>query len=127
MSDKTKVMAVDDSKVSLLTIKRHLNDTDFELVASVQSAADAVEKYAEVKPEVVLLDVVMPEMDGVAVLEKLREADSSARVVMVSSLGTKEKVMECMDKGATSFLMKPYDKDGLLKVLKAAAEGADAS
>ena len=125
MSDNTRVMAVDDSKVSLLTIKRHLNDSDFELVATVQIAADAVEKYQEVKPDVVLLDVVMPEMDGVEVLEKLLAADSSAKVIMVSSLGTKEKVMECMEKGASSFLMKPYDRDGLLKILDSTLRGED--
>jgi two-component system chemotaxis response regulator CheY len=120
MAEHTTVMAVDDSKVSLLQIKRHLQDSDFELAASVQHATEAVKKYDEIKPDVVLLDVVMPEIDGVTLLTQLREHDPNARVIMVSSLGTKEKVMECMEKGATSFLMKPYDKEGLIKILEAA-------
>jgi two-component system chemotaxis response regulator CheY len=120
---KTRVMAVDDSKVSLLTIKRHLDDTEFELASSIQSATEALARYDEVKPDIVLLDVVMPDMDGVTLLEKLRAHDGNATIIMVSSLGTKEKVMECMEKGAASFLMKPYDKDGLVKVLRASTPG----
>ena len=123
MAEQTTVMAVDDSKVSLLQIKRHLQDTDFNLAASVQHAGEAVKIYSEIKPDVVLLDVVMPEIDGVTLLTQLREHDSNACVIMVSSLGIKEKVMECMEKGATSFLMKPYDKEGLIKILGAAARG----
>jgi two-component system chemotaxis response regulator CheY len=117
---KIRVMAVDDSRVSLLTIKRHLEGTEFELVGSIQSGADALARYDELKPNVVLLDVVMPDMDGVTLLERLRSKDAGARIIMVSSLGTKEKVMECMEKGAASFLMKPYDKDGLVSILRTA-------
>lgn len=119
MAAQTRVMAVDDSKVSLLQIKRHLQDSEFNLAATVQHAADALKTYGEVKPDVVLLDVVMPQIDGVTLLTQIREQDPNARVIMVSSLGTKEKVMECMEKGASSFLMKPYDKAGLLKILEA--------
>ena len=120
MPEQTTVMAVDDSKVSLLQIKRHLQDSNFNLAATVQHASEAIQKYDEIKPDVVLLDVVMPEIDGVTLLTQLREHDPNAKVIMVSSLGTKEKVMECMEKGATSFLMKPYDKEGLVKILEAA-------
>lgn len=126
MEKKTRVMAVDDSKVSLLTIKRHLEGSDFELAGTMQSGADALSKYDEIKPDVVLLDVVMPDMDGVTLLTKLRERDRGVRIIMVSSLGTREKVVECMEKGATSFLMKPYDKAGLINVLRAAKAGAAA-
>jgi two-component system chemotaxis response regulator CheY len=123
MEKKIRVLAVDDSKVSLLTIKRHLEGSDFELAGSLQSGAEALARYDEIKPDVVLLDVVMPDMDGVTLLQKLRAHDGNATVIMVSSLGTKEKVMECMEKGATSFLMKPYDKEGLITVLRAARGG----
>jgi two-component system, chemotaxis family, chemotaxis protein CheY len=121
MGEKIRVLAVDDSRVSLLTIKRHLEGSDFELAGSLQSGADALARYDELKPDVVLLDVVMPDMDGVTLLTRLRERDAKATIIMVSSLGTKEKVLECMEKGATSFLMKPYDKEGLLTVLRTAA------
>jgi two-component system chemotaxis response regulator CheY len=124
MEKKTRVMAVDDSRVSLLTIKRHLDDTEFELASSLQSGQEALARYDEIKPDVVLLDVVMPDMDGVTLLERLRAHDATATIIMVSSLGTKEKVMECMEKGAANFLMKPYDKDGLVKILRATRTGA---
>ena len=126
MEKKIRVMAVDDSKVSLLTIKRHLDGTDFELAGTLQSGIDALARYGEIKPDVVLLDVVMPDMDGVTLLTRIRALDATVKIIMVSSLGTKEKVLECMEKGATSFLMKPYDKDGLVSVLRAASSGAAA-
>ncbi|MCB9556474.1 MAG: response regulator [Deltaproteobacteria bacterium] len=118
------VMAVDDSRLSLLGIKRHLEGTEFELIVQARSGEEALAEYQAQKPDIVLLDIVMPDMDGVAVLERLRALDGEAKVIMVSSLGTKEKVMECMEKGASSFLMKPYDQDGLLQVLRAAGGGA---
>jgi len=117
-SAKKRILAVDDSRVSLMKIQRLLESTDYTVIASAQSGVDAIEQYKKVNPDIVLLDIVMPDMDGVGVLERLRETDANARVIMVSSMGTQEKVSECVAKGAKSFLMKPYEKDDLLRVLE---------
>jgi len=115
MERKMTVMAVDDSLVSLLAIKKHLADSMYALNVDI---------YSETQPDIVLLDIVMPEIDGVTLLKQLRQLDENATVVMVSSLASKEKVMECIDEGATSFLMKPYNRDTLMKTLAAAAAAA---
>jgi two-component system chemotaxis response regulator CheY len=115
---KVSVLAVDDSKTMLAMIAAQLRGTDFELVATASSGAEAVEKYKQIKPELVLLDVVMPEVTGVDVLERLMATDTGARVVMVSSVGSEDMVKDCLKKGAKSFLQKPLQKDGMLNTLK---------
>jgi two-component system, chemotaxis family, chemotaxis protein CheY len=115
---KVSVLAVDDSKTMLAMIAAQLRGTDFELVATASSGAEAVEKYKQIKPELVLLDVVMPEVTGVDILERLMATDTGARVVMVSSVGSEDMVRDCLKKGAKSFLQKPLQKDGMLNTLK---------
>ncbi len=119
-----KVLTVDDSRVTLKILKKLLAGTEFEVAGEARAGQDALALYKELKPDLVILDIVMPDMDGVQILEGIREIDPGAKVVMVSSLGTKEKVMECLEKGAKSFLMKPYEKEDLLKVLRGIDEEA---
>jgi two-component system chemotaxis response regulator CheY len=123
MSVRKKLLAVDDSRVALLTIKRLLSESEFDLVGEARTGQAAVQQYRDHTPDLVLLDIVMPDMDGVQVLQALINADAQAKIIMASSLGTKEKVMECIEKGAKSFLMKPYEKDDLLTVLRKVIEG----
>ena len=88
------------------------------MAGQAMGGKEAIEEYSKVSPDVVTLDIVMPDMDGVTALEGLLEVDPNAKVVMVTSLGTKEKVIECLSKGAKSFLMKPYERDNLLQTLR---------
>lgn len=117
MSETVKIMAVDDSKTMLAVIAAHLKGSKFEVVATALSGQEALEKYQEHKPAVVLLDMVMPEMTGSETLQRLLEADNDLCVVMVSSMGTEETVQECLKKGAKSFLQKPLMKDAMLAAL----------
>lgn len=115
---KVKVLAVDDSLVTLKILKKTLRDTEFEVISEVTSGEEALSKYDEIKPDLVLLDIIMPELDGIETLARLMKKDGNAKVVMVSSMGAKEKVMESLEKGAKNFVMKPYDKNTLLEVLR---------
>lgn len=81
-------------------------------------------KYKEHKPQLVLLDVVMPEVTGLEVLENILGTDTGACVVMVSSLGTEKTVQDCLSKGAKSFVQKPIQKDGMLATLKTVCQEA---
>jgi two-component system chemotaxis response regulator CheY len=119
-----KVLTVDDSRVTLKILRKLLADTEFDIVGEAGQGQEALEQYRQTSPDLVILDIVMPDMDGVQILDGIREIDPGARVVMVSSLGTKEKVMECLEKGAKSFLMKPYEKEDLLQVLRKVVEEA---
>ena len=120
MSDgrKVSVLAVDDSKTMLAMIAAQLRGSDFEVIATASSGAEAVEKYLQHKPQLVLLDIVMPEVSGIDTLEQLLTRDNRACIVMVSSAGTEETVESCLRKGAKSFLQKPLQKDGMLALLR---------
>jgi two-component system, chemotaxis family, chemotaxis protein CheY len=117
-SKKVSVMAVDDSKTMLAMIAAQLRDSSFEVVATASNGLEAVEKYKQLKPQLVLLDIVMPEVTGIDTLVQLLETDTAARVVMVSSVGTEDTVKDCLRKGAKSFLQKPLQKEGMLNILK---------
>ena len=121
---KIRVLAVDDSKTMLAMMSAYLKGSDFELVATASSGPEALQKYHEHKPQMVLLDVVMPEVTGIDTLEQILGADRSACVVMVSSLGTENTVQDCLKKGAKSFVQKPIKKDGMLATLKTVCQEA---
>ena len=115
---KVSVLAVDDSKTMLAMISAQLRGSDFEVVATASSGLEALEKYQQIKPQLVLLDIVMPEITGIDTLERLLQADTGARVVMVSSVGAEDTVRDGLKKGAKSFLQKPLQKEGMLNILK---------
>lgn len=121
---KVSVLAVDDSKTMLAMISSQLKDSDFEVVATASSGAEAVEKFMQHKPRLVLLDIVMPELSGIETLQRLLDADGGACVVMVSSAGTEESVRACLQLGARSFLQKPIQKDGMIATLKSVCQQA---
>jgi two-component system chemotaxis response regulator CheY len=120
MSDvkKVSVLAVDDSKTMLAMIASQLKGSDFEVIATASSGPEAVEQFKRHKPQLVLLDIVMPDVSGIDTLERLLDADTGACVVMVSSAGSEDNVQTCLKKGAKSFLQKPIQKDGMLAILK---------
>ena len=115
---KVSVLAVDDSKTMLAIIASQLRESDFEVVATASSGLEALDKYKAIRPKLVLLDIVMPEITGVDTLERLLASDENARVIMVSSAGTEDMVRDCLKKGAKSFLQKPLHKETMLKTLK---------
>jgi CheY-like chemotaxis protein len=115
---KVSVLAVDDSKTMLAMIAAQLRGSDFEVIATASSGPEALKKYVQHKPQLVLLDIVMPEVSGIDTLEQLLTEDSRACVVMVSSAGTEETVESCLKKGAKTFLQKPLQKDRMLALLR---------
>ena len=121
---KIKVLAVDDSKTMLAMLAAQLRGSNFEVVATASSGPEAVEKFKEIKPQLVLLDVVMPEVTGVETLERLLRVDTAACVVMVSSIGAEATVQDCLKKGARSFLQKPLQKDNMLAQLTSVCQEA---
>jgi two-component system, chemotaxis family, chemotaxis protein CheY len=122
--NKVKVLAVDDSKTMLAMLSAQLRDSNFDVIATASSGLEAVEKFKDLKPQLVLLDVVMPEVTGVDTLQRLLEVDTAACVVMVSSIGTETTVQECLRKGAKSFLQKPLQKDNVLALLNKVCQEA---
>ena len=120
---KISVMIVDDSLTLRTMFKKSLNDTEFDTVAEAGDGREAFEKYVEHRPELVVLDVMMPEVDGVTALTNIIAFDPQARVIMVSSRSSKDKLIESIERGAKNFIMKPFERDTLIQALKKAYEG----
>jgi two-component system chemotaxis response regulator CheY len=117
MSD-VSVMTVDDSAAILTIIAAYLEDSEFKVVASERDGRRAVERFEEMHPDVVLLDLIMPGQSGVETLAQILEIDPSACVVMISSLGTEDAVHECLSAGARSFLQKPFTRDDFIAFMR---------
>jgi two-component system, chemotaxis family, chemotaxis protein CheY len=115
---KWRVMTVDDSAAILTIIAAYLEETDFEIVAAERDGRTAVERFVEVRPDIVLLDLVMPGQSGVETLSRILAIDPDAFVVIVSSLGTEDAVHECLTTGARSFLQKPFTRDDFVGFMR---------
>ena len=121
---KIKVLAVDDSNFMLAVITSYLKDSQFELVATAKNGGEALEQYTKYRPDIVLLDIVMPGETGVDTLDRILGTHAGACIVMVSSLGTEEVVVDCLKKGAKSFLQKPFEKEAILAHLEKISQEA---
>jgi len=110
-----KLLIVDDAKLIHFLVKKILKANNFDDIEfnDAFNGNEAIDKAQEFKPDLVLLDVVMPEKDGIETLKVLKENNPDIRVIMVSSLGTEEKVTEALKLGATAFIQKPFDEDEL--------------
>lgn len=118
MADTYRVLAVDGSEFARKVVASSLADTEFELVDCVAGGADAVAKFKELSPDLVLLDIVLPQQNGLEALKQILAHDPDARVVMVSSLGTDDAVTDCLREGAKLFIQKPFEKGDLLAALR---------
>jgi len=112
-----KIMVVDDALFMRTKISRLLSEQGYEVVQA-SNGAEAIEKYLEEKPQVVLMDITMPVLDGLGALKGIKEKDPSAKVIMVTALGQKSIVLEAIKAGARDFIVKPYQPERLLEAVK---------
>lgn len=110
------VLVCDDS----ILVRRQLKDLLEDLgcqVLEAKNGLQGVEMYRQEKPDAVFLDIVMPELDGLQALQAIRESDSQAKVIMVSSAATASYVKQALQAGAFSFIQKPYTKEEICQVI----------
>jgi len=112
------IMIVDDAAFMRASLKDVLTKNGYEVVAEAVNGLDAVEKYKTFKPDCVLLDITMPEMDGLTALGELLNVDPKAVVVMCSAVGQKNNVMEAIQIGAKDFIAKPFQPDRVIESVK---------
>lgn len=112
------VLLCDDSRAMRMVTATVLADHGFDVVAEAGDGIAAVEQFKAHKPDVVLLDLVMPKLDGQQALQQILDHDPAAQVVILSSLGSQAGIEECLRMGARSYLQKPIDSAALLRVLR---------
>ena len=116
-----KVLVVDDAAFMRMMIKTILSkESDFEVVGEAENGFIAAEKYKELKPDIVTLDITMPECDGIDALKLIIKEDPSARVVMCSAMGQQTMVLDSIRAGAKDFIVKPFQSDRVLEALRKA-------
>jgi len=116
-NEKT-VMVVDDTGFMRKKLKKVLEESGYSVVAECEDGSEVVEAYQKHKPDIVTMDIVMPKMDGITAVKALLEVEKDAKIVMVSSLGLENKVMEAARAGASSFILKPFSPEQLIEVLE---------
>ena len=114
------ILISDNAAFMRMMIKDILTKNGFNVVGEAENGLVAVDKYKELQPDLVLMDITMPEMDGIQALKKIREFDSAAKVVMCSAMGQQAMVIEAIQSGAKDFIVKPFQADRVIEAVNKA-------
>ena len=112
-----KVLIVDDAAFVRMSLRCILEKDGFIVVGEAKNGFEGVKKYKEFQPDIVTMDITMPEMTGIEALKNIKEMDPQANVVMISALGQQSCVKEAVLLGARSFIVKPFKEEHVVKVL----------
>ncbi|MBQ9928065.1 MAG: response regulator [Lachnospiraceae bacterium] len=112
------ILVVDDAAFMRMMIKDILTKNGYNVIGEAENGAKALEKYNELKPDLVLMDITMPEVDGIQALKNIKAADSGAMVIMCSAMGQQAMVIEAIQGGAKDFIVKPFQPDRVLEAVK---------
>ena len=112
------ILICDDAAFMRMMIKDILTKNGYNIAGEAENGIVAVEKYNEVKPDLVLMDITMPEMDGIQALKKIRANDPNAIVIMCSAMGQQAMVIEAIQSGAKDFIVKPFQAERVLEAVR---------
>lgn len=112
------ILICDDAAFMRMMIKDILTKNGYNVVGEAENGLKAVEKYTETKPDLVLMDITMPEMDGIEALKKIKALDPGAKIIMCSAMGQQAMVIEAIQAGAKDFIVKPFQAERVLEAVK---------
>jgi len=112
-----KIMLVDDAAFMRMMIKDTLQKNGYSEIVEAGNGEQAVNNYAAEKPDLILMDITMPVMDGLEALRRLKEMDSNVKVVMCSAMGQETMVVDALKLGAKDFIVKPFKPDRIMKTV----------
>ena len=112
------ILICDDAAFMRMMIKDILTKNGYGIAGEAENGVVAIDKYNETKPDLVLMDITMPEMDGIQALKKIRENDPSALVIMCSAMRQQAMVIEAIQSGTKDFIVKPFQADRVLEAVK---------
>jgi two-component system chemotaxis response regulator CheY len=110
-----RVMVVDDAAFMRMMLKTMLTEGGHEVVAEAANGQEAVDTYMKAKPDLVTMDITMPELDGVGAVKEICKMDPTAKIIMCSAMGQKAMVIDAISAGAKDFVVKPFQKDRVLE------------
>jgi len=109
-----RILIVDDAAFMRVVLKNILVKEGYEVIAEASNGVEAIEKFNEHKPDIVTMDITMPEMDGIVALKEILKIDSKAKVCMVSAMGQESIILESVKNGARDFIVKPFSPEDVL-------------
>ncbi|MEC2077167.1 response regulator [Metabacillus fastidiosus] len=112
-----RILIVDDAKFMRMTLSNILNKGSYEVAGEAQNGMEAVEMYRELKPDLVTMDVTMPEKNGVEALKEIKEEFPDAKIIMCSAIGQQKMVVEAIEAGAKDFIVKPFDESRVIEAI----------
>ncbi|SHF36720.1 response regulator [Desulforamulus putei] len=113
-----RILIVDDAAFMRMMIKNILTKNGYEVVGEAENGAVALQLYKELKPDLVTMDITMPEMDGIQGVKAIRAVDPNANIIMCSAMGQQSMVMEAIQAGAKDFIVKPFQQDRILQAVE---------
>ncbi len=113
-ANMSRVLIVDDAAFMRMMLKDILNKNGLEVVGEAVNGADAIEKYRELQPDVVTMDITMPEMDGITSVKEIIAIYPQAKIIMCSAMGQQPMVLEAIQSGAKDFIVKPFQADRVI-------------
>ncbi|MFD1778000.1 response regulator [Fredinandcohnia salidurans] len=112
-----RILVVDDAKFMRLTLTDIFVKAGHEVVSEAVNGIEAIEKYKETKPDLVTMDITMPEMNGIEAVKMIKEIDPKARIIMCSAMGQQKMVVDAISAGAKDYLVKPFDASRVVEAV----------
>ena len=109
-----QVLVVDDAAFMRMMLKDILTKNGMEVIGEANNGIEAIELYQELKPEIVTMDITMPDMDGITAVKEIIKLDPEARIIMCSAMGQQPMVLEAIQAGAKDFVVKPFQADRVI-------------
>ncbi|MBP3889007.1 MAG: response regulator [Cellulosilyticum sp.] len=113
-----RIMVVDDAAFMRMMLKDILTKGGYEVVGEAENGLKAIEKYKELTPDLVLMDITMPELDGIGAVRQIKGIDPAAKIIMCSAMGQQAMVLESIQAGAKDFIVKPFQADRIIEAVK---------
>lgn len=117
-----RILIVDDAKFMRMTLTNILQKGNHEVVGEGENGKHGVELYQQLKPDLVTMDITMPEMTGLDAVKHIKEFDSNAKIIMCSAMGQQKLVVEAIESGAKDFIVKPFDESRVLEAINKVLE-----
>jgi two-component system chemotaxis response regulator CheY len=113
-----KVLVVDDAAFMRMMVKDILRKGGYEVIGEAEDGTRAIERYKELNPDLVTMDITMPDMDGIKAVKEIRKVDPRARIIMCSAMGQQAMVIDAIQAGAKDFVVKPFQPDRVLEAVR---------
>lgn len=112
-----KILICDDAAFMRQTLIQILRPTEHEVVAEAADGRECIEKYELYKPDIILMDITMPDMDGIEATQKIMAMDKNAKIIMVSAMGQQAMVFSAITSGAKDFIVKPFEPERIVECI----------